>query len=96
MDEYKEKTCITFVKRTNESNYIEITSNDDGCWSNLGMNGGNQTVNLQIPGCVTLRGTVIHELMHVSGCTHEHTRDDRDNFVEINWRNIQLGMYSFI
>lgn len=33
-------------------------------------------------------GTVLHELMHVLGFMHEHTREDRDEFVEIHWDNI--------
>ncbi|XP_011704690.1 PREDICTED: low choriolytic enzyme-like [Wasmannia auropunctata] len=89
MDDYFNRTCITFVLRTDEEDYINIVSDNTGCSSNIGKIGGEQKVHLQIPGCVTLRGTVIHELLHVVGFWHEHTREDRDNYVHINWDNIE-------
>lgn len=67
MDEYHGKTCIRFVPHSNERNYIRITSTSTGCWSSVGMVGGEQDVNLQSPGCTTAIGTPIHELMHALG-----------------------------
>ncbi|XP_025988895.2 zinc metalloproteinase nas-7 [Solenopsis invicta] len=96
--QYHEYTCIRFVPKTEETtNYIAITSNNTGCHSNVGMKGGRQIVNLQIPGCVTKIGTVEHEFMHCLGCWHEHTRWDRDNYVTINTTNIeQKHMGNFV
>ncbi|XP_011704691.1 PREDICTED: zinc metalloproteinase nas-7-like [Wasmannia auropunctata] len=92
MDDYSQSTCIKFVPRTartDEEDYVSITSEDTGCHSNIGRIGGEQIVNLQIPGCVIKKGTVIHELMHAIGFWHEHTREERDDYVDINWDNIQ-------
>jgi len=88
MNEYQKHTCLRLVPRTNEKDYVKIVSENTGCWSYVGKVGGEQIINLQIPGCVTIRGTVIHEIMHAVGFWHEQSRDDRDKYVTINWNNI--------
>ena len=35
--------------------------------------------------------TPVHELVHTLGFVHEHTRPDRDNFISINFDNIEPG-----
>jgi len=92
--EYERYTCIQLKPRTNEKDYIKIISNNTGCWSYVGKIGGEQEINLQIPGCVTMKGTVIHEIMHATGFWHEHSRYDRDDYIIINWNNIQQSTYS--
>lgn len=92
--DYEKYTCLRLKPRTNEKDYVKIVSDNTGCWSNIGRIGGEQTINLQIPGCVTKKGTVIHEIMHAAGFWHEHTRDDRDNYVTINFENILQSTYS--
>ena len=58
-------TCVRFVERSYEDNFVHIIS-DDGCYSYLGMTGGPQVLSLQEPGCLG-RGTIIHELIHALG-----------------------------
>ncbi|XP_017786375.1 PREDICTED: zinc metalloproteinase nas-4-like [Nicrophorus vespilloides] len=95
MDAYHQYTCIRFVPHiATDENYISITSDKTGCWSSVGKTGGQQKVNLETPGCVTKIGTVIHELMHAIGFTHEQNRSDRDEHVQIRFENIADGYKS--
>ena len=42
-------------------------------------------------GCV-FNSVVIHELGHAIGFYHEHTRPDRDNFIDVLYGNIAPGL----
>ncbi|CAF2742317.1 tok [Lepeophtheirus salmonis] len=33
-------------------------------------------------------GVIVHELMHVLGFLHEQSRPDRNNFIQVEWKNI--------
>ncbi|XP_053545305.1 astacin-like metalloendopeptidase [Bombina bombina] len=92
MLEYTTLTCIHFVQRQAEIDYIHIRS-IDGCWSYLGKVGGPQDVSLLKTGCVS-NGIVQHELNHVLGFVHEHTRSDRDSYVDIDWAHISKAFVS--
>ncbi|XP_054711311.1 uncharacterized protein LOC129220903 [Uloborus diversus] len=89
MDDYHKNTCIQFVERTSEENYIRLFPGR-GCFSNVGMIGGVQSLSLG-QGCM-FKGTIIHELGHAIGFFHEHNRSDRDDYITIYWKNIQHGM----
>ncbi|XP_069502358.1 astacin-like metalloendopeptidase [Ambystoma mexicanum] len=80
MMEYKSMTCIRFVNRTTENDYLQISSGN-GCWSYLGRNGGPQAVSLG-SGCL-VKGIIQHELNHNLGFDHEQSRSDRDDYVRI-------------
>ncbi|XP_069481361.1 embryonic protein UVS.2-like [Ambystoma mexicanum] len=88
MQEFSTLTCIRFVNRTTESNYLQIQS-VDGCWSYVGKSGGGQAVSLS-GGCLS-KGTIQHELNHALGFYHEQSRSDRDNYVTIVTANISPG-----
>ncbi|KAE9419781.1 hypothetical protein Angca_010287, partial [Angiostrongylus cantonensis] len=77
-DEYKQKTCIRFIP-------------DFSCSSYVGRAGGNQTVSLEVDKCFS-KGIIAHELMHALGFFHEHSRTDRDKYVDIQEDNIRPGM----
>ncbi|XP_033118735.1 zinc metalloproteinase nas-13-like [Anneissia japonica] len=94
IDRYHAETCIRFVKRANEQNYINIVSKD-GCYSAVGVSGGAQELSLA-NGCYQYVGIILHEMMHAVGFFHEQSRTDRDSHITINWNNIEDGMaYNF-
>ncbi|XP_056614028.1 hatching enzyme 1.2-like [Triplophysa dalaica] len=87
---FNSKTCIRFVPRSSQTDYISI-ENNDGCYSLLGRTGGKQQVSLQRNSCV-YNDLVQHELNHALGFEHEHARSDRDKYIRINWKFISPDM----
>lgn len=94
IDRYHATTCLRFVQRTTQRDYISIFPGS-GCWSLVGRQGGMQQLSLGT-GCTTNLGTIVHELMHAVGFQHEQTRADRDSYVYIYFSNIIQGLeYNF-
>ncbi|XP_049879665.1 zinc metalloproteinase nas-7-like [Pectinophora gossypiella] len=89
--DYHRLTCLRFVPYNGQQDYLTIRSGNTGCWSSVGRIGGRQEVNLQAPGCVSKKGTVLHELLHAIGFMHEQSRPERDDFVDIRYQNIKPG-----
>ncbi|XP_066983363.1 tolloid-like protein 2 [Macrobrachium rosenbergii] len=96
MRHWENYTCIRFVEKTSEHpNYIIFTERECGCCSFVGKR-GNGPQALSIGKNCDKFGIVVHELGHVVGFWHEHTRPDRDNHVVIIRENIQSGQdYNF-
>jgi hypothetical protein len=90
--DFHERTPIRFRQYNPQidPDYIHITGENTGCWSYVGRQGGRQQLNLQRNGCVW-HGIIIHELLHALGFLHMHSATDRDNYVIINWQNIESG-----
>ncbi|KAI2804272.1 hypothetical protein BLOT_003251 [Blomia tropicalis] len=57
------------------------------CHSKVGRSGGRQLLSLGY-GCHDV-GSTLHELCHAIGLYHEHMRYDRDQYLNIEWENIQ-------
>ena len=76
---------IAFVERTNQSNYVEFRLNNSTTSSYLGMIGGKQIINLNEEANY---GILMHEMAHAVGLTHEHDRLDRNEYINIDWTNI--------
>lgn len=90
LQSFHSSTCIRFVPRKNEYDYISV-ENKDGCFSSLGKVGNGQTLSINREGCL-YHGVIQHETMHSLGFQHEQTRSDRDSYVKINWENIYPEM----
>ncbi|XP_045923850.1 astacin-like metalloendopeptidase isoform X2 [Micropterus dolomieu] len=81
-------TCVSFHKRTSETNYLLFTTSN-GCASSVGFLGGEQPVYVG-PTCIV--GNIVHEILHALGIQHEHTRTDRDQYIAVLPHNIMPGM----
>ncbi|XP_078369548.1 zinc metalloproteinase nas-4-like [Oculina patagonica] len=86
--EFHKRTCVKFVPRTEEHDYVEFQGNY-GCFSAIGRQGGKQRISVG-EGC-EYKGTVMHEMMHTLGFFHEQSRTDRDNYIMVLWWNIEPG-----
>ncbi|XP_021011841.1 astacin-like metalloendopeptidase isoform X3 [Mus caroli] len=88
--EFERFTCIRFVAYHGQRDFVSILPMA-GCFSGVGRSGGMQVVSLA-PTCLRKgRGIVLHELMHVLGFWHEHSRADRDRYIRVNWNEILPG-----
>uniref|UniRef100_A0AAQ6IGR9 Metalloendopeptidase n=1 Tax=Anabas testudineus TaxID=64144 RepID=A0AAQ6IGR9_ANATE len=85
LNSFSTSTCIRFIPRTTQTNYIDIQSTL-GCYSLVGFQSGRQRVSLDSAGCIKF-GTVQHELIHVLGFNHEQCRSDRDQHIKILLQN---------
>ena len=90
MNTLEELTCLQFIPRKRQSDYIIFRSRkDDGCSSQIGRSGGDQSVKIG-PGC-EYQNIILHEICHALGMWHEQSRPDRDDYVKVISKNIRRG-----
>ena len=87
INQWETNTPIRFVQRTNQANYVDFSGQpDQGSGSSaLGMAGGRQQIKLVNNTSLT---TVVHEIGHAVGLMHEQTRADRDQYINVDFSNI--------
>eukprot|EP00112_Aurelia_sp_Birch-Aquarium-sp1_P008961 Seg2002.8 transcript_id=Seg2002.8/GoldUCD/mRNA.D3Y31 product="Astacin-like metalloendopeptidase" protein_id=Seg2002.8/GoldUCD/D3Y31 len=85
MAEWESKTCIRFVKHTNEKDYLTFFRHER-CWGNLGRVGGESKIS--VGDACEFKNVMAHEIGHAIGFFHEHNRKDRDKYVKIEWDNV--------
>lgn len=92
MQEWEDKTVISFVPRTTQTDYVKISGDNTGCYSSVGHVGGVQGINLE---GIDVAGesrcgysAMLHELGHTIGLIHEQSRPDRNTFLEVHSENI--------
>lgn len=88
VDLYKSLTGTNYAGPVYTNSVINVIGNSEynGGFSNVGRLAGPQVLGLSKG---VFNGLIMHELMHAIGHWHEHTRADRDQYVKVNWENIQ-------
>lgn len=84
MNEWSSKTCIKFGKANDHAlNIFE----GNGCYASVGYHSKQMHMSVA-PFCN--KGTVVHLLGHVIGLVHQHSRPDRDDYLNIQYHNTAL------
>ena len=93
IEQLQESTSLNFFPK-NEAydNHIIFRYDNDLCNVD-GCGQGNSPVGMRdLPNIINLKNgsvsLIIHEILHSLGFFHEHTRPDRDNFIEIIKENV--------
>ncbi|XP_062566916.1 zinc metalloproteinase dpy-31-like [Saccostrea cucullata] len=98
-------TCIKFQKieyhlllnntfqLANQNNVTINFTKDMGCWSYIGRREAHNGVQAlsAAPNCMVNEGSLLHELGHVIGFWHEHSRPDRDSHINVENDSIEEG-----
>jgi hypothetical protein len=79
---------VRFRPKTEDDDDCIHIHNGTGNSSYVGRQRGAQEVEIASWG---VHGVLLHELGHALGFFHTHSRSDRDNFVQIEFGNIQAG-----
>jgi astacin len=89
---WEARAGVTFEERTeaNRDRHPDFISFEDrgGCFSDVGRQGGKQTISLG-SGCTV--GNAIHEIGHALGLWHEQSREDRNGHVAVHLENVIAG-----
>jgi hypothetical protein len=87
MEYIQNVSCVRFeVKDRKTRNYVLIRAGK-ACTSKVGMRRGAQQMIIDGDNCS--KGSVVHELLHALGFLHLHTSRNRDDYIQINWKNIK-------
>ncbi|VDM28475.1 unnamed protein product [Toxocara canis] len=95
----EKSTCIRFeyVAERPKSTYIYYVKNPDPTICGLSFIGRVDPVNpiyLSFM-CADSIGVAVHETMHALGVNHQQLRADRDEYVSVQWTNINPQQYDY-
>ena len=94
---FNENTPVRFVPLKDQKDSIVFApSTVPLCLSYVGKVGGHQPIFLDHR-CGERE--ITHEILHALGFVHEHSRPDRDQYVRVNWQNIEAdkqGQYEIV
>lgn len=84
---WESATPLRFPRASHNDDYVSFVWSDHNS-SSVGCQRGVQVVNLEEE--VDLR-TVVHEIGHVVGLYHEHSRADADEYIKVHTENLEPG-----
>lgn len=89
--DFHARTCIRFVERTTEEHYLRVVFGSV-LYTFVGLARiGGQIFSLPSGLLFVGTGSTIHYFMHAIGVYHELNRIDRDDYIEINYDNLDPG-----
>uniref|UniRef100_A0A915CL73 Metalloendopeptidase n=1 Tax=Ditylenchus dipsaci TaxID=166011 RepID=A0A915CL73_9BILA len=99
IQEIQSKTCVKFQRSqtkpaANYLYYIKIANPTFCGLSYIGKVNPANPIYLSFL-CGNPTGVAIHETLHAIGLNHEQLRGDRDEFITINWENVNHKNYDF-
>ncbi|RCN48530.1 astacin, partial [Ancylostoma caninum] len=81
---WKKDTCIKFVESNTETSILVRADNGREC----SYTDNNPRAKMMYIGCGYFGG-VAHEVGHALGLEHTHIRHDRDDYLIVNWTNVE-------
>lgn len=87
------RTNIQLVPRRDEKAYIKFIANPhSGSYADLGyLKNTPSEIHLDLEyGWAENQNTILHELLHSIGLSHEHQRPDRDKYIKMHKKNYNL------
>lgn len=83
---FENSSCLKFPPRTKDDTHFLTIFHGDACRVKKRTRNESRAIMMNEK-CIT-EHNIQHNIMHILGFSHEHTRPDRDKYVEINWNNI--------
>ncbi|XP_057325999.1 protein tolkin-like [Microplitis mediator] len=96
MREWEQSTCVQFVARNKEHHpyYLLFTKLQQCQCCYVERKRANTPKFIGLQNHCYKQQIVLHELGHAIGFLHEHNHPDRDKYIEINYFNVEAGLFN--